>query len=406
MTDRYEVIIVGGGMAGAAAACALAHGGVKVALLDGHNPERQWPSESVDIRVSALTKASQNILELLGAWPGMVQRGVCAYRDMRVFDARGGGELHFDCADTAFNELGHLVENRVTVAALWDVLAPLPSATCVTSVHVSELQLNEKGRQVKLEDGRVLEAELVIAADGSESALRTMMGIEATGWDYHQAGLVATVTTEKNHQATAWQRFLDEGPLAFLPSKNGQCSIVWTLRSETAKNYLALNDEDFLQILEQASGGILGRMLTVGPRGAFPLRFQYANRYTDECFALIGDAAHVMHPLAGQGANAGFLDAAAIAELVIKTRQERRPLSSSRFLRSYERWRKGDNLVMMASLDVINKIYRVTLPPFASMRSAGMNWINDTALLKTYFNHYAMGLREDLPKLAKGQVCW
>jgi 2-octaprenylphenol hydroxylase len=393
-------------MAGAAAACALAHGGVKVALLDGHNPERQWPSESIDIRVSALTKASQNILELLGAWPGMVQRGVCAYRDMRVYDARGGGELHFDCADTAFNELGHLVENRVTVASLWDVLATLPSATCVTSVYVSELQLNEKGRQVKLADGRVFEAELVIAADGSESALRTMMGIEVTGWDYHQAGLVVTVTTEKSHQATAWQCFLDEGPLAFLPLKNGQCSIVWTLRSETAKNYLTLNDEDFLPILEHASGGILGRMLNVGPRGAFPLCFQYANRYTDERFALIGDAAHVMHPLAGQGANAGFLDAAAIAELVIKTRQERRPLSSSRFLRSYERWRKGDNLVMMASLDVINKIYRVTLPPFASMRSAGMNWINDTALLKTYFNHYAMGLREDLPKLAKGQVCW
>ncbi|MDD5580499.1 MAG: UbiH/UbiF/VisC/COQ6 family ubiquinone biosynthesis hydroxylase [Methylobacter sp.] len=406
MTDRYEVIIVGGGMVGATAACALGHGGIRVALLDAYNPERQWPPESVDIRVSALTKASQNILELLGAWQGMVQRGVCAYRDMRVFDARGGGELHFDCADTAFNELGHLVENRVIVAALWDVLATLPSATCLTPAFVSGLQLTEKGRQVKLSDGRILEAELVIAADGSESALRTMMGIKVTGWDYHQAGLVATVTTEKSHQATAWQCFLDEGPLAFLPLKNGQCSIVWTLKSATAKNYLALNDKDFLQVLEQASGGILGKLLTVGPRAAFPLRFQYADRYIDERFALIGDAAHVMHPLAGQGANAGFLDAAAIAELVIKTKQERRPLSSSRFLRNYERWRKGDNLVMMASMDVINKIYQMTSPPFVSMRSAGMNRINDTALLKTYLNHYAMGLREDLPKLAKGQACW
>ncbi|CAA9889396.1 2-octaprenylphenol hydroxylase [Candidatus Methylobacter favarea] len=406
MADRYEVIIVGGGMAGATAACALAHGGVKVALLDGHNPERKWPAGSVDIRVSALTKASQNILERVGAWPGMMQRGVCAYRDMRVFDARGGGELHFDCADTDSSELGHIVENRVTVAALWDELATLPSAICLTSVLVSELQLDAKARQVKLDDGRLLEAELVIAADGSESALRTMMGIEVTGWDYHQSGLVATVTTEKSHQATAWQRFLDEGPLAFLPLKNGQCSIVWTLKSETAKKYLALNDEDFLQMLEKASGGILGKMLAAGPRAAFPLRFQYARRYTDKRFALIGDAAHVMHPLAGQGANAGLLDAAAIAELVIKTRQERRPLSSSRFLRSYERWRKGDNLVMMASMDVINKIYQLTLPPFVGMRSAGMNRVNDTALLKTYFNQYAMGLREDLPRLAKGQACW
>ncbi|MFA6052629.1 MAG: UbiH/UbiF/VisC/COQ6 family ubiquinone biosynthesis hydroxylase [Methylobacter sp.] len=406
MADRYEVIVVGGGMVGAATACALAHGGVKVALLDRFNPERQWPAEPVDIRVSALTKASQNILEMLDAWPGMVQRGVCAYRDMRVWDARADGELHFDCADTEFNELGHLVENRVTVAALWDVLDTLPSAACITPAIVAGTQLTDTGRLVSLEDGRHLEADLVIAADGRESALRAMAGIDVTGWNYHQDGLVATVTTETSHQFTAWQRFLEEGPLAFLPLKNGQSSIVWTLSTETAKSYLALADQDFLQALEQASGGILGKMLAVGPRAAFPLRFQYANSYVDERFALIGDAAHAMHPLAGQGANAGLLDAAAIAELVIQTRQEGRPLSSPRLLRRYERWRKGDNLMMLASMDVINKTYGVASQPFAGLRSAGMNWVNNTAMVKAYFNHYAMGLRDDLPKLAKGQICW
>jgi 2-octaprenylphenol hydroxylase len=406
VADRYEVIVVGGGMVGAATACALAHGGVKVALLDRFNPERQWPAEPVDIRVSALTKASQNILEMLDAWPGMVQRGVCAYRDMRVWDARADGELHFDCADTEFNELGHLVENRVTVAALWDVLDTLPSAACITPAIVAGTQLTDTGRLVSLEDGRHLEADLVIAADGRESALRAMAGIDVTGWNYHQDGLVATVTTETSHQFTAWQRFLEEGPLAFLPLKNGQSSIVWTLSTETAKSYLALADQDFLQALEQASGGILGKMLAVGPRAAFPLRFQYANSYVDERFALIGDAAHAMHPLAGQGANAGLLDAAAIAELVIQTRQEGRPLSSPRLLRRYERWRKGDNLMMLASMDVINKTYGVASQPFAGLRSAGMNWVNNTAMVKAYFNHYAMGLRDDLPKLAKGQICW
>jgi 2-octaprenylphenol hydroxylase len=384
----------------------LAHGGIKVALLERFNPARQWPSEPIDNRVSALTKASQNILETLGAWPAMVQHGVCAYRDMRVWDARADGELHFDCADTEFSELGHLVENRVTVAALWDVLGALPSATCITPAKVVGMELNEDGRQLRLKDGRVLEAELIIAADGRDSALRAMAGINVTGWEYHQDGLVATVTTELKHQFTAWQRFLEEGPLAFLPLNNGQCSIVWTLSSETSKNHLALADKDFLRVLEQASGGILGKMLEVGPRAAFPLRFQFANNYIGQRFALCGDAAHAMHPLAGQGVNAGLLDAAAIAELVIQTRQENRPLSSPRFLRRYERWRKGDNLMMMASMDVLNKTYSVAAQPLVSLRSAGMNWVNHSTLVKAHFNHYAMGLRDDLPKLAKMQICW
>lgn len=406
MVERFEVIVVGGGMVGAATACALAKGGVEVALLDRFNPERQWPPEPVDNRVSALTKASQQLLESLGAWPGMVRRGVCPYRDMRVWDARGDGELHFDCADTAFSELGHLVENRVTVAALWDELETLPSAICVTPAKVEVMQINGQGRSLRLEDGRRFETGLVIAADGRDSALRAMAGIGVTGWEYHQDGLVATVSTEKSHQFTAWQRFLGEGPLAFLPLKNGQSSIVWTLSAETAKKYLALTDVEFLQALEQASGGILGRMLEVGPRAAVPLRFQYANRYTDERFALIGDAAHAMHPLAGQGANAGLLDAAAIAELVIGAKKEKRPLGSARCLRRYERWRKGDNLMMMASMDAINKTYGVSAPPFIRLRSAGMNWVNHAALVKAYFNHYAMGLRDDLPRLARGQICW
>lgn len=268
------------------------------------------------------------------------------------------------------------------------------------------MQLNENGRQLRLEDGRLLEADLVIAADGRDSALRTMAGIEVTGWEYHQDGLVATVSTEKSHQFTAWQRFLEEGPLAFLPLKNGQCSIVWTLSSATSKTYLALADQDFLQVLEQASGGILGKMLGVGPRAAFPLRFQYANSYIDQRFALCGDAAHAMHPLAGQGVNAGLLDAAAIAEVVIQTKLDKRPLSSSRFLRRYERWRKGDNLVMMSSMDVLNKTYGVTAQPLVGLRSAGMNRVNNSALVKAYFNRYAMGLRDDLPRLAKRQICW
>lgn len=406
MAEQYEVIIAGGGITGAATACILALGGVEVVLLDYRNPPRLWPEESTDVRVSALTRASRNILETIGVWDAMRLRGVYPYREMHVWDARADGELHFDYAETEFNELGHIVENRVTVASLWDLLETLPKAKIVCPAKVVDMQISNEGRHLILEDGRILDAKLIIAADGRASSLRTMAGIDVTGWDYMQEGLVATVSTRSGHQHSAWQRFLEQGPLAFLPLKNGQSSIVWTLSPETAQEYLLLPDNEFLQLLEQASAGILGEMLEVGPRASFPLRFQYANQYTDERFALIGDAAHAMHPLAGQGANAGLLDAAAIAELIVQAKLQGRPIASHRLLRHYERWRKGDNLAMMVSMDVLKRMYGVSLQPLGQLRSTGMNWINHSSLLKNYFNRYAMGLRDDLPKLAKGQACW
>ena len=402
MSHKYSVIVVGGGIVGATAACALAQAGIDVALLDIRNPEREWPADPVDIRVSALTRASQNILQAVGAWENMVQRGVGAYDHMHVWDADSAGVLHFDAADTEFSELGHIVENRVTVAALWDKLETLPSASIICPSRVADLQNNEQSISVLLADGQEIEGDVLIAADGRDSALRQMTGIQTAGWEYNQDGLVATISSEKSHQYTAWQRFLPEGPLAFLPLKNGQCSIVWTLSHQTAQDYVALSDEDFLQRLEHASQGVLGKMLAVGPRGAFALRFQYAKQYTAERFVLIGDAAHAMHPLAGQGANAGLLDAAAIAELIIKAEQAGRPVGSHKLLRQYERWRKGDNLAMMSSMDVINKMYTNQNEGFRQLRGTGMSWINQSAWVKNYFNRYAMGLRDDLPAFAQG----
>ena len=400
MIERFEVIVVGGGIVGATAACILAEAGVKTALINDKQPQKRWPKDTVDLRVSALTKASQNILEKIDVWPAMRERGVGPYYQMRVWDGNGSGELHFDCADTEFDQLGHIVENRITVASLWDKLEELLDASLICPATVNELQEFKQGWRVQMGDGSEYEADLVIAADGRDSKLREMRGIETTGWAYQQDGLVATATTEKSHQNTAWQRFLSEGPLAFLPLANGQCSIVWTLSTETAEKYQQLKDSDFLAVLEQESAGILGKMLAVGPRAKFPLRFQFAQRYIDEHFVLIGDAAHAMHPLAGQGANAGLLDAAAIAELIIQAKTANRPIASQRVLRRFERWRKGDNLAMMVSMDAINKIYKVSVSPFVLLRSEGMNWINKNHLIKQFFNQYAMGLREDLPSLA------
>jgi 2-octaprenylphenol hydroxylase len=400
MIERFEVIVVGGGIVGATAACILAEAGIKTALINEKQPQKIWPDDTVDLRVSALTRASQNILEKIDVWPTMKKRGVGPYYQMRVWDANGNGELHFDCADTEFDQLGHIVENRITVASLWDQLEILSDASLICPATVDELQEINRGWRVLMADGDEYEADLVIAADGRDSRLREMRGIGTTGWAYQQDGLVATVTTEKHHQNTAWQRFLSEGPLAFLPLANGQCSIVWTLSTETSEKYQQLNDDDFLFVLEQASAGILGKMIEVGPRAKFPLRFQFARRYIGEHFVLIGDAAHAMHPLAGQGANAGLLDAAAITELIIQAKRANRPIASQRVLRRFERWRKGDNLTMMASMDAINKIFKVSVLPLVMLRSDGMNRINKNDLIKQFFNRYAMGLRSDLPSLA------
>jgi 2-octaprenylphenol hydroxylase len=403
MPKRYQIVVVGGGLVGATTVCGLAQQGLDVALLDARPPARQWPKDSSDLRVSALTRASINILQALGVW-SKIQQTTSPYREMKIWDHTGNGELHFDSAETDYTELGFIVENRVTVAALWDAIEALPNATILCPAHVAAMQIQNDCRRLQLDDGRVIEAELVIAADGQNSGLREMAGINVTGWAYQQMALVATVKTSKHHQVTAWQRFLKEGPLAFLPLHNGQCSIVWTLSTDTAKRYQDLDEPDFLKVLEQASAGMLGTMLEVGPRAAFPLHLQFAKQYTEARLALVGDAAHTMHPLAGQGANAGLLDAATIIELLINARAAGRPLASYKLLRRYERWRKGDNLILLGSMDMLKRLYAISNEPFTTIRAQGMNKINQTAWLKNHFNQYAMGLRADMPTLAKSST--
>ncbi len=403
MNKDYDIIIVGAGMVGATLACALGQQGFRIALIEAIKPDFNWPVDSTDQRVSAITVASQKIFESIGVWESMTQQRVSPYQEMRVWDATGQGAIHFDSADLGVPLLGHIVENRVTVFALHQQLESLKDVRFFMPETITGFEVDDDNAQVLLDNGQTLTAKLVVAADGSRSKLRELAGIETTGWSYHQHGLVAQITTSKSHQETAWQRFMPDGPLAFLPLSDGSSSIVWSTTPEHAEELLALDDVAFLDELQQTFGDSLGRMLACGPRAAFPLRMQHAKTYTQPRLALLGDAAHTVHPLAGQGVNLGLADAASLAEVLVSARQQRQDIGLHKVLRRYERWRKGENLAMIATMDGFKRLFGSTKPALKWLRNIGLDLTNTTPPLKNLIMRQAMGLEGDLSRLAKGE---
>ncbi len=395
-----DLLIVGGGMVGSALGCAVAEAGFSVTLLERKAPQRDWPQDEVDLRVSALTRASQRILDNLGAWRRMSELRISPYTDMEVWDAAGSGRIHFSAAEIGEANLGHIVENRVTQLALWERLEQLPNVTLRCPASVSELIL-EEGPALRLSDGGRLQAELIVAADGRDSQIRTMAGIGTKGWDYDQHAIVATVTPSRHHGHTARQRFMKTGPLAFLPIDDGRCSIVWSTSPQQAAELMALDDAAFCSALTEASERMLGEVEAVGPRGVFPLRLGHAETYIRPGLALIGDAAHAIHPLAGQGVNLGFLDAAALAETVIQARRGKRPIGSLSTLRRYERARKGGNMAMLAAMDAFKRTFSNEIPPLRLLRNLGLSLADRSGPLKHLLVRRAMGLSGELPELAR-----
>ncbi len=389
-------------MVGAALACALEGSGLRIVVIESREPADGWPADEVDLRVSALTRASQRILHAVGAWERMLEMRVSPYREMHVWDAGGRGSIHFDGAEVGEPELGFIVENRVTQLALWERLGQIAEVQRVCPAAVAELDMDPAGPTLKLEDGREITTRLVVAADGARSVVRSLAGIATRGWAYDQHALVATVTPEKSHRDTAWQRFLPEGPLAFLPINDGRCSIVWSTSPDRAEGLSAMADDEFLAELEAACGGFLGRMLAIGPRGVFPLRLQHALNYVKPGLALVGDAAHTVHPLAGQGVNLGLLDAATLAEAILEARERGRPIGSLATLRRFERARRGDNTAMMAVFDGFKRLFGTGLTPVRLLRNLGLDLTDAAGPLKRMIVRRAMGVSGDLPRLARG----
>lgn len=398
----YDLIIAGGGMVGSALACALGAADLKIALLEGAPLERIRPGLDLDSRVSAISRASQRIFAAVAAWDGMTAWRVSPFRDMRVWDATGFGSIHFDSADLGEPLLGWIIENRVIQYALLERARQLPAVDllCPAVLETAE-PLPGNGWRVRLNDGREFTTRLLVGADGAQSKVRQLAGIDIGGWGYAQKAVVGNVRTAESHQETAWQRFLPAGPLAFLPLHDGRCSIVWSTTPEQADALLALDESAFAEALAEAFDRRLGSIVEVGPRGAFPLRLQHAHAYVKPGLALIGDAAHVVHPLAGQGVNLGLLDAATLAEVILDALVAGQDFASFKTLRRYERWRKGDNLLMLGVMDGFKRLFGASLPPVRLLRNVGLNLTDAAGPLKNLIARRAMGLEGDLPRLAR-----
>jgi len=403
---RADLIIVGAGMVGSALALALREQGLECLVLDG-GPMTVEPfdaSAGYEPRVSALSMASQRILERLGAWPGVLARRSCPYSEMHVWDGSGTGNIHFSAGSVHALTLGHIVENRVVQDALVERLHA-SGVGLLADARLERMRHSGDDWLLTLADGRELRTPLVIAADGANSAVRRLAGCETREWDYLHHAIVTSVRCAEAHRATAWQRFTDEGPLAFLPlgERDGEhwCSIVWSTTPDHATGLMALDDQAFSTALGQAFEHRLGQVLHVDRRLCIPLRQRHAKRYVEPGLALIGDAAHTIHPLAGQGVNLGFLDAAVLAEVLAQAAARGERLADERVLSRYERRRMPHNLAMMAAMEGFQRLFQSDSLTLRLARNAGLDLVNGLEDAKALFVRQALGLSGDLPDLAK-----
>lgn len=394
--DRFSIVIVGAGPVGLLLAARLARdprgAAFDIRIVDAGSPV-PWRANEIDARVYALSRESQLLFG--ERWREVVARRVSPYRCMRVFEGSSpadGFEIRFDAADIAEPDLGHVVEDSLLRAVLLEALAAGGTALAFGNGvdHVERLN----GRiDLALGDGTREACDLVVGADGANSSIRAAAGIETMHKDYGQTALVANVASETPHGETAWQRFLPEGPLAFLPLSDGRSSIVWSCAATTATRLLAADDGEFIAALEPASAGILGALGPVGPRYSFPLTFRHARRYARAGIVLVGDAAHVVHPLAGQGMNLGLRDAAVLADTLLAAAAAGEYPADERVLRRYERRQRTHNLTMQLAFDALNGMFGRQFPAtLAPLRGLGMRAIDRAGPAKRWLMRRAMGL--------------
>jgi len=358
---------------------------------------------AIDPRVVAISRSSERILAAAGAWEGV--RRLSPYERMRIWHESvppvSPGSLEFDAADVGEPNLGYIVESRVLQAALLESFVAADGR--VEPAHFVGLQIGAEAVTVETSGGS-LSARLVIGADGAQSAVRQAVGLTVDSSDYRQTAIVATVATERSHEKTAWQRFMRNGTLAFLPLADGTSSIVWSADNDLAKMLLEVSSADFAGELDRASDLALGGTRLVSDRASFSLRRLAAHHYAAQRVALIGDAAHVVHPLAGQGVNLGLLDAAVLTELLLEARREREDPGALRVLRHYERWRKSEVAFMSSAIDAFDRFLAHGRGPISRLAQKGLGWVNRSHELKRFFVSRALGTAGELPRIARRTI--
>lgn len=402
MKEKFDVVIVGGGMVGAAVACGLGGSSLKVAVIENVLPQAFTPEQPHDLRVSALSIASKNILETVGAWNGVTTRRLCPFRRMRVWETAGDTEFCSD--DINYPELGFIVENRVTQLALLERLKGFANVELICPATIDKISYSvNKSSEVQLGDGRILKAKVLVAADGGQSRVRQAVGLGVTSWDYQQHALVIYVETDYGQQDITWQRFVPSGPQAFLPLTGHYGSIVWYNSPDEVSRLKALSNEDLLRELRAAFPECLGKINAILGTASFPLRRQHAQSYVKPGVALVGDAAHMINPLAGQGVNIGLLDAAALAEVLIDAVKKDLDIGDMAVLRRYEKMRRNENLKMMTVMDAFYRVFSNHVLPIKFLRNLGLGLAERILPAKNKVMRSAMGLEGNLPKLARGE---
>jgi 2-octaprenyl-3-methyl-6-methoxy-1,4-benzoquinol hydroxylase/2-octaprenylphenol hydroxylase len=387
----HDIAIVGAGMVGAALALALARAGFDVTVVESRAPALWRAEDELDLRVVALAPSSIALLKRLDVWNAIASARASAYRRMHVWDALAPGELAFDAADDGENALGYIVENRLIQHVLWQALRNDARIELRCPAQVAATEVGTDRRTLVLDDGATLSARLAVAADGADSALRGLVGIATTDRDYAQRAIVAHVATQRPHEFTAWQRFLPGATIAFLPLADGRSSIVWSVPDAQAERLLALDDAAFRAELGAAFDFRLGRITASTARAAFPLRLRLAERYLAPRFALIGDAAHAVHPLAGQGVNLGLRDVEELGAALAGARDAKRDFAAESTLRQFERRRRSDNALSAHAFDAIQRVFGSEAMPVAAVRGAGLSLVDKIGPLKQMFARHAAG---------------